>query len=235
MLLAALGPCLSMATVEAGYIVVESPGNTYVLNPGTVSIFGGDSGQISDLDLSTLYAELNGDGIVTANRITFLLASTDSGMAFVSLFDGAEKNEPISGDFDAFLGLSTTASIDAGWLINNDNSDQTDWYDLGNGFQMVNSFYQWSSGQEGEAFAWVDFDPGFVGTMNFYDLGLDQLAQPTPFQFVSRGVTQWEIAGLAGFTSAGQYAMGFQYVPAPGALGLLAAAGLLGPRRRRGG
>ena len=46
-------------------------------------------------------------------------------------------------------------------------------------------------------------------------------------------MTNGKFAGTSAFSAMGQYAFSYQFVPAPGALALLAVAGLTGRLNRR--
>ena len=219
-------------TALGDYVSISGSGDSFELGSGELNILSSDSNEFSMSDLDILAATLQGDGIDTVGKLSFMLASTDAGLSFIGLFDGVPLNNPNGAISDHFLGLSTTTSVGTGWYASAQDGTQTDWYDLGNNTQMVNSMLAWDHGQTSAGFAWGDAEQASAGTFNLYDLDLTQFGAE-PIQFVTYQDDHWEVAGTAGFSVLGQYAFSYQFVPAPGALALLACAGLISGRFRR--
>ena len=229
-LLALLG---SSAVVTADYVSINSVDGSYDLYAGDFSgMLDSDDHQFSMSDLDILAATLNNDGIETMGRLSFIVASTDSGISLIGLFDGIPINNPNGSIPNQFLGVSSTTSIDTDWFATGDVGSQTDWYDMGNGTQLVNAYLVWEHGQTSAAFAWGDVSTARTGTVNLYDIDLTEFAGE-PIQFLTYQGDQWDVVGNANFSVLGQYAFSYQFVPTPGALALLTVGGLVGSRRRR--
>ena len=224
--------CITSSAISE-YISLSGSSGSYDLYAGNFAgILGGNNNQFSMSDLDILAATLNGDGIDTQGKLSFIVASTDAGLSFIGLFDGVATNNPIGSIPDQFLGLSTTTNMGTDWFATGDTGSESWWYDMGNGTQMVNSMLGWDHGQTSAGFAWGDVQEAEAGTMNLYDIDLTQFA-PEPIQFITFQDNQWSVAGTADFSVLGQYAFSYQLVPAPGAIALLVLAGLSGQRRRR--
>ena len=229
-LIAILG---STAVATAEYISINGVDGSYDMYAGDFSdILGSSDHQFSMSDLDILAATLNNDGIDTMGKLSFILASTDAGMSLIGLFDGIPINNPIGSNPNQFLGVSSTTSTTTNWFATGDTGSQTDWYDMGNGTQLVNAYLGWDHGQTSAAFAWGDVGAAPTGTVNLYDIDLTEFAGE-PIQFLTYQGEQWDVAGSANFSVLGQYAFSYQFVPTPGALALLSVAGLVGYRRRR--
>ena len=93
------------------YVSISGSGDSFELGSGDLNILAGDSNEFSISDLDILAATLQGDGIHTVGRLSFMLASTDAGLSFIGLFDGVPINNPNGAMPDHFLGLSTTTSV----------------------------------------------------------------------------------------------------------------------------
>jgi hypothetical protein len=225
---------LGTATVTtAEYISLSGADGSYDMYAGDFSgILGSDDHQFSMSDLDILAGTLNDDGIQTMGRLSFMLASTDAGVSLVGLFDGIPINNPTGSIPNQYLGVSSTTSTNTDWFASGDEGSQTDWYDMGNGTQLVNAYLGWDHGQTSAAFAWGDVRAAQSGTVNLYDIDLTEFAGE-PIQFLTYQGDQWDVAGTANFSVLGQYAFSYQFVPTPGALALITVAGLFGRRRRR--
>ncbi|MBT4530344.1 MAG: hypothetical protein HOC27_03995 [Phycisphaerae bacterium] len=226
--------CISLGgQVFADYLTISSSDGTYDMYAGDFNgLLGSSDHQFSMSDLDILAGTLNNDGIETVGQLTFILASTDAGMSFIGLFDGIPINDPIGSTPNQFLGVSATTSTNTDWFASGDSGSQTDWYDLGNGTQLVNSYLGWDHGQTSAGFAWGNVEEARSGTVSLYDIDLTEFAGE-PIQFVTFQDSHWDVAGSADFSLMGQYAFSYQFVPAPGAIALLTIAGLTGKRRRR--
>lgn len=223
----------SSAVVTADYVSINGVDGSYDLYAGDFSgMLDSDDHQFSMSDLDILAATLNNDGIETMGRLSFIVASTDSGISLIGLFDGIPINNPNGSIPNQFLGVSSTTSIDTDWFATGDVGSQTDWYDMGNGTQLVNAYLVWEHGQTSAAFAWGDVSTARTGTVNLYDIDLTEFAGE-PIQFLTYQGDQWDVVGNANFSVLGQYAFSYQFVPTPGALALLTVGGLVGSRRRR--
>ena len=216
----------------ADYIEVSSGGDSFLLEAGAMDILHGDDNQFSMDELDVLAATLQNDGIETAGRLSFLLTETNAGLSFVGLFDGVPFNDPTGSASDHFLGLSSTTSTGSDWYATGDEGTQTDWYDLGNQTQLINSLFAWDHGQTSAAFAWADVETSPSATVNLYDVDLTEFGEE-PVQFVTYANDAWQVVGTGAFSIMGQYAFSYQFVPAPGALALIALAGLTTRKRRR--
>lgn len=223
----------AVQTAKGDYLTIDSVDGTFNISAGQIDgVLGGDNNAFSMSDLDILAATLQNDGIETEGRLSFLLSSTDAGLSFVGLFDGLTVNDPVGSDPNQLLGVSATAGTGTDWLASGDTGSDVDWYDMGNDTQLVTALLAWEHGQTSSAFAWSDVSNAQSGTTNLYDVDFTEYA-PDPIQFISYSGNQWEVAGQAAFSVLGQYAFSYQFVPSPGALGLLVIAGFSATRRRR--
>jgi hypothetical protein len=224
--------CLSHASF-GDYVSIDTVNGSFNLEAGQISgILDGDDNSFSMNDLDILAQVLQNDGIETEGRLSFLLASTDSGMSFIGLFGGVPMNTPSGSLPDQFIGISATTGSDTDWFASGDSGSDVDWYDMGNNTQLVTALLAWDEGQTSAGFAWSDVTSAQNGTTNLYDVDFTEYA-PDPIQFISYGDEGWSVAEQAAFSVLGQYAFSHQFVPAPGAIALLALAGLGACRRRR--
>ena len=225
---------LGMQTnAHSEYITVSGADGTYDLHAGEFSgLLGSTDNQFSMSELDLLAATLHGNGIDTIGHLTFFLANTDAGVSLIGLFDGVAVNDPNGSISNHFLGVSATTSSDTDWFATGDTGSQTEWYDLGNGTQLVNAYLGWDHEQTSAGFAWGDVQSAQAGTVTLYDIDLTEFAGE-PIQFVTYEDSHWDVAGTANFSLMSQYAFSYQFVPAPGAVALLALAGLTGTRRHR--
>ncbi len=220
------------AIATAEYVTIVNSDGSFEMYAGDFTgTLSGDNHEFAMSDLDILAATLNEDGIETMGKLSFILASTDAGLSFIGLFDGIETNNPNGGAVDHFLGVSTTTSIGTDWFASGDSGSNTDWYDMGNGTQLVNAYLGWDHGQSSAAFAWGDVEASPSGTVNLYEIDLTAFAGEQ-IQFLTYQGDQWDVASSGAFTIVGQYAFSYQFVPAPGALALLTVAVLVGRRRR---
>ncbi len=224
--------CLSQAAF-GDYVSIDTVNGSFNLEAGQISgILDGDDNSFSMNDLDILAQVLQNDGIETEGRLSFLLASTDSGMSFIGLFGGVPMNTPSGSLPDQFIGISATTGSDTDWFASGDSGSDVDWYDMGNNTQLVTALLAWDEGQTSAGFAWGDVTSAQNGTTNLYDVDFTEYA-PDPIQFISYGDDGWSVAEQAAFSVLGQYAFSHQFVPAPGAIALLALAGLGACRKRR--
>lgn len=232
--LATLLGAFATGNLAADMVVIDGIGGGTTLESGAIQdVLGGSNHQMTAEDLAAIQADVHNSGVNTSGRITFLLASTDAGLTFVSLFDGTGLGDPPDNS-DSFLGMTSVTNNQAyGYANTGTGGGYMQWFDLGNGMQMANGQFAWDHEAGGAGFAWGNIEFDDVGTFNFYDLGLDKLAQQNTFQFLTHTGENWEIASFANFTSSGQFAFSYRAVPAPGALALLAIAGMTGRGRRR--
>ncbi len=216
----------------ADYIEVSGSGESIVMEAGQLNILDGNDHQFSMSELDILAATLQNDGIDTAGRVSFMLTETNAGLSFIGLFDGVPMNDPSGSFSDHFLGFSSTTSTGSDWYATGDSGTQTDWYDLGNETQLINSLFAWDHGQTSAAFAWANVEESQSATVNLYDVDLTAFGEE-PIQFVTYADEGWEVVGTGAFSVMGQYAFSYQFVPAPGAIALLALAGITTRKRRR--
>ena len=225
---------LATATVAKGdYLAIDSVNGSFALSGGYIDgILESGDHIFTMTDLDILAMTLQNDGIDTEGRLSFLLASTDAGLSFVGLFDGIDGNDPVDSETDHYLGVSATTGVNSDWFASGDTGSQISWNDMGNDTQLVTALLGWDHGQTSAAFAWSDVPEAPSGTMSLYDVDLTTYS-PSSIQFISYEKDHWSVAGRASFSVLGQYVFSHQFVPAPGAVALLAIAGLVGKRRRR--
>ncbi len=222
-----------MTAVSADYITINGGDGVYDMNAGSFAgLLGSDDNQFSMSELDILAATLNNDDIETIGHISFILADTDAGLSFIGLFDGIPMNNPNGSAVDHFLGVSATTTMNTDWFVSGDTGSETNWYDMGNGTQLINASLAWEHNQTSAAFAWGDVEAAPAGTFNLYDIDLTEFAGES-IQFLTFQDEEWGIAGTGDFSVLGQYAFTYQFVPAPGAIALLTVGGLFGRRRRR--
>ncbi len=220
-------------TALSDYVAIDTVDGSFDLEAGYVSgILGGNDHAFTMSDLDILAELLQNDGIETEGRLSFLLASTDSGTSFVGLFGGVYSNDPSGSSPDQYIGVSATTSSNTDWFASGDTGSDVDWYDMGNDTQLVTALLAWDEGQTSAGFAWGDVTAAQNGTTNLYDVDFTEYA-PDPIQFITYSDDGWAVAEQVAFSVLGQYAFSHQFVPAPGAVALLALAGLGAGRRRR--
>jgi hypothetical protein len=221
------------ALLHADYVTISGADGFYDLFAGD---FGGmlanDDNQFSLTEQEILAATLNNDGIETAGKLSFILASTDAGLSFIGLFDGIPFADPYGELSNHYLGVSTTTSTGADWFASGDTGSDIGWNDIGNGSQVLNALLGWNHENTSAGFAWGDIQSAPTGTVNLYDVSLTEFGNDS-IQFLTYQDDHWTVAGSGDFSVLGQYAFSYQLVPAPGAFALLAIAGLVGTRRRR--
>jgi hypothetical protein len=221
-----------VSEVSSEYVTISEVGGVYEMNAGDFTgLLGSNDHQFSMSELDVLSATLNNDGIETAGHLSFILASTDAGLSFIGLFDGIPFNNPNDSLIDHYLGVSSTTSMDTDWFSTGDVGSQTDWYDMGNGSQLINANLAWDHGQTSAAFAWGNIESAPTGTFNLYDIDLTEFAGES-IQFVTFQDNQWSVLGAADFSVLGQFAFSYQFIPSPGAIVLLSIAGFTSRRRR---
>jgi hypothetical protein len=224
---------LLVTAARADYITISGAGGNYNLQAGDVSGILEDTNHQFALSEQEILAEtLNNDGIETIGKLSFIITNTDAGLSFVGLFDGLETTDPTNSVSDHFLGLTATTSLDTDWFATGDTGSNIGWYDMGNETQMVSALLGWDHELTSAGFAWGDVASAQSGTVNLYDVDLTEFGS-SAIQFITYQDDQWEVAGSGDFSVLGQYAFSYQFVPAPGAIALLAVAGFAGPRRRR--
>lgn len=221
------------ALLQADYVTINgADGNFDMFAADLDGILSNSDHQFSLTDQEVLAATLNNDGIETAGKLSFVLASTDAGLSFMGLFDGIPFADPYGEVSNHYLGVSTTTSTDTDWYASGDSGSDIGWNDMGNGSQVLNALLGWNHESTSAGFAWGDIQSAPTGTVNLYDVALTEFANDS-IQFVTYQDDQWTVAGSGDFSVLGQYTFSYQLVPAPGALALLAIAGLTGHRRRR--
>ncbi|MBC8202585.1 MAG: hypothetical protein H8E91_02035 [Planctomycetes bacterium] len=225
---------LALSQLALGdYVSIDTVDGSFNLEAGQIGgILGGSDTSFTMSELDILAQVLQNDGIETEGRLSFLLASTDSGMSFIGLFGGVPINTPSGSVPDQFIGISATTGSDTNWFASGDTGSDVDWYDMGNNTQLVTALLAWDDDQTSAGFAWGDVTAAQNGTTNLYDVDFTEYA-PDPIQFITYGDDGWSVAEQAAFSVLGQYAFSHQFVPAPGAIALLALAGLSAGRRRR--
>lgn len=221
------------SSVSAEAVRITGPSISIELDGGAMSgVLGGGLELFTAADLEFMQNELQADGIDTQGYVSVFLAETANGLSVVSLFDGNGTGSPLGND--SAIGFSSSSSIDADYHWNTDAGGSMNWWDLGDQTQLVDGTFEWESGITSAGFAWSNLDVGMSGTATYIDLGLDQLMPQGMFQFLRWGGTQWEVQHTADFEDASDMlTLAFKVIPSPGALGILALAGLGARRRRR--
>jgi len=220
-------------SLHADYLTISGADGSFDMYAGDFSgILTNPEHQFALSDQELLAATLNNDGVETAGKLSFILASTDAGLSFIGLFDGIPFADPYGQVSNQFLGISATTTTDTDWFASGDTGSDISWNDLGNGNQVVNALLGWDHESTSAGFAWADVEESTSGTVSLYDVALTEFGNDA-IQFVTYQDDHWTQAGSADFSVLGQYAFSYQLVPAPGAVALLAMAGLVGPRWRR--
>jgi hypothetical protein len=221
------------ATLSADYLTISGAGGTFDMQAGEFDgILANPDHQFALSDQELLAATLNNDGVETIGKLSFILASTDAGLSFIGLFDGIPFADPYGQVSNQLLGVSATTTTATDWFASGDTGSDISWNDLGNGSQVVNALLGWDHASTSAGFAWGDVEESTAGTVSLYDVALTEFANNS-IQFVTYQDDHWTQAGTADFSVLGQYAFSYQLVPAPGAIALLAMAGLVRSRRRR--
>lgn len=221
---------LATPIAGAGYITVSTSDGVIQLDAGELfGLLNGSGQTFSASDLGFLAATLNNDGINTEGKISFILTRTDAGLSFIGLFN--DLSELTGGVEDFYFGLSSTTGIATDWFASNNINDDFDWYDLGNGLQMVNGLFTSGSGNLA-GFAWGDVAAAPSATFNLFALDLTEY-DSMPIQFITFDNDQWSVVLESEFSILGEYAFSYQYIPAPGTLALIILAGVTNRRRRR--
>jgi hypothetical protein len=215
------------------YININSSDGSFDLQAGNIEgLLNNTNNQFEMSDQEILTAILNNDGIETAGKLSFLLASTDAGLSFIGLFDGIPITNPSNSIVDHFLGVSSTTSMETDWFATGDDGSEYSWHDMGNETQSVNALLGWDHEQTSAGFAWGDVSAAQSGTLNMYSVALTEFANDS-IQFITYQNDDWAVTGSGDFSVLGQYAFSYQFIPAPGAIALLTIAGLSGRCRRR--
>jgi hypothetical protein len=237
--LAAAAVSVSLAAVtSAEYIIVDDIGGSVDMHARPIDgLIDPGSTVIAEDDLAQLHTDLNFAGIDTDNKITFLLAETEGGLTFIALIDSNMEQQPGQLVFsaDQSLVMSTAAPSTLNRHVNAEPEDSTFWADGGNGIQNFDALFHWDMATEADAFAWSNLATGDAVSFHFTDINAAMMGPGDPFQFLSWGRDGWEVVATDDFSSNDQFVFSFNTViPAPGALGVFALAGLCGRRRRRG-
>ncbi|MGY8753539.1 MAG: hypothetical protein ACKVIO_06535, partial [Phycisphaerales bacterium] len=83
------------ALLHADYVTISGADGFYDLFAGDFDgMLANDDNQFSLTEQEILAATLNNDGIETAGKLSFILASTDAGLSFIGLFDGIPFADP---------------------------------------------------------------------------------------------------------------------------------------------
>jgi hypothetical protein len=143
-------------------------------------------------------------------------AIVNNGGAFAGLKQEDFAGQPLSGPFDTYIGIGTSA------FAGND-SNYSPGFLNNNGVTRVIQGSSFSEDNEG----WFDGNPG---TPEFGPVLVMQLTLPAGSTWTLSGTTDYNAAGGV-LTS--EFFQVSNIVPTPGALALLGVAGLMGARRRR--
>lgn len=218
------------APVYGGVIQISNSSGNFFMNSQTVGLFSSTSPVLTSLDMATIHNSLNSNGVVTDEKITFMLVNTSEGIAFLTLID----QELGAGDTgsDGALGVASTGSSSLGMFIN--DHDQDSWFLTPPIFvsQTLSATFSWSSVGSGDGFAWTGLVNGHTLAFSFADLqgaGLDSEA----FQFVSFDDQDgWNVVSSNGFKLDGTSVFTGLIVPAPSVC-LLFVFCVVGRTRRR--
>jgi hypothetical protein len=233
----AVSSLLAAAHASAGQITVTPGGGGITLNSGDLSstVFGGTKPAWGAGSLASVHAALNGAGIGTDGKVTFVAADTSRGLALLVLIDREVAPPPPASTGHVQMASSGTG---AGITYINNIASSVTMTTGPNGSRTANADFQWNVNGGGDAFAWANLQEG--NTMSFRFLrpnGGTGLIEPDTFQFVTWGQTGWELLStpaMASFDPDGSFGFGGRVVPLPsafamGALPLLA----FGAIRRR--
>ena len=219
------------AQADLAHVVI--PGTSFDMAAAPVEgLFADGSATFSESDLLVLHNFVNGNGVATEDKLTFVLVGTGEGLAFVSLYD---KPSTDSGGESLMASLSwATATLQGSRYIGTEAMEQIG---AGVALEIVANTWQWDVNSEAEAMAVTDFQPEqWIGNMMAWGSSREEtLAAPLPMQFISWTGSELVVMAEDEASILGQYAFGYMIsyvIPAPGALGLLVLAGLT-PRRRR--
>lgn len=223
------------SSANAGTIVVDALGGPVIMNSRNLGgLLTPGSTIFSTPSLAELHGSVNGDGISTDGRVTFLLADTADGLSFFTLIDTVgDFQPPAGGADDSILGFSSTAPITANRYINDNPGDNIQWFNLLNGTQLATGPFSWNSASDGDGFAWGNLLLGDAVSFHFVNQGAAGLLSPNTFQFLSFNGQGWHVVANGNFTSNNQFVFSFTTVPAPGAFALLGIGALVGFSRRR--
>ncbi|MDG1137703.1 MAG: hypothetical protein P8N28_05510, partial [Phycisphaerales bacterium] len=145
------------ALLQADYVTINgADGNFDMFAADLDGILSNSDHQFSLTDQEVLAATLNNDGIETAGKLSFVLASTDAGLSFMGLFDGIPFADPYGEVSNHYLGVSTTTSTDTDWYASGDSGSDIGWNDMGNGSQVLNALLGWNHESTSAGFAWGD-------------------------------------------------------------------------------
>jgi hypothetical protein len=226
--------------VQAGTVVVDGLGGAVSMQSKEIAgVFGASSPSFTRDALGAIHDDLHAGGITTDGLVTFILADTDAGLAFVTLVDDDTIGDGAA-EYDSQLGMTTTAP-DTGVRFINDVADDIDlFYEPGNGTKTAAGEFTWDSTRYGDGFAWAELEEGDFVSFNFTKDGSEYASFPgleseDTFQFLSWNGEAWEVLATGEFSVNDQFAFSFTVIPlpAPVAMGLAGLVGVGVIRRRR--
>jgi len=232
------GACAALA--HAGSVVIDGLGGPLVMGSKDFSgeVFGAGSPNFTDDAMRAVTQDLKSDGINVDRCVTFLLADTDDGLAWLTIVDDITQ-QGTGERLDAQMGMSTTGPDSANGYINDVNEDIDQFFDPNNGTQTYAGFFTWNADRQADGFAWGNLQKGDFVSFNFTRDGPDFGSHPGlkrkgTFQFVSWNGAEWEVLAMRAFSQRDDFAFSFTVIPLP-APALLGVVGLtaLGVIRRR--
>jgi hypothetical protein len=224
---------------SAGVVNVSNIGGGITLNSGplTALVLGSGESTWTSLSVASVHAQINSSGIATDEKITFIAADTDKGLAFMALIDRElVQGTPLTGrvHMDSVANGNNLAYI-------NDAAGNVTVTAPGANSRIATGDFAWNSNGGGDAFAWAGLVTGNSLTFRFNKLLGDnlRLEDPSTFQFLNWNGTAWEQisvpANLLSFSETNDFGFAANVVvPAPSVLAI-GGASLMGlsVRRRR--
>lgn len=210
---------------SAGQISVSSIGGGILLNSGPIGagVFGDSPTNWTSSALASVHASINGSGVITNGKVTFLAADTNHGLAMMALIDqevipGAPSMGAIH--MDSVANGSNLAFInDAAGFVTVTPSGPSSRFATGD--------FGWNSNGGGDAFAWAGLATGNSITFRFNRVagGALGLNDPATFQFINWTGSAWAVVAvpeaLLSFSETNDFGFGATVlVPAPSMLTL---------------
>jgi hypothetical protein len=237
--MAALATVASAGIASAGSLVLDGLGGPVLMQSKDLSsdVFNAGSPNFTNDAMAFVTNDIKASGITMDRLVTFLLADTDDGLAFLAIADDITQTD--GGKILTGLGMSTTGPDTANGYINDAAEDIDQYFDPPNATQTYAGFFNWNAARQADGFAWSQLQSGDFLTFDFSRNSADNpthpgLQRPDTFQFVSWNGTDWEVVAIGDFTNNNQFAFSLTVIPLPAPV-LLGVAGLAlaGVARRR--
>jgi len=232
---------IGAAFANAGSIILDGLGGAVLMHSRDFNgggVFGAGSPQFTNDAMTAVTNDLKADGIQVDRVVTFLLADTDDGLAFLTIVD--DITQTAAGKEPTELQMTTTGPDSAGGYINDAGEDIDQYFDPPTGTQTFAGHFSWNAARQADGFGWSRLVEGDFVSFNFVRGGPSAPSHPglrrsNTFQFVSWDGDSWSVVATGGFTARDQFAFSFTVIPlpAPALLGLAGIATLAVCRRRR--